>query len=286
MATPYLWYTNFENSTTITNKGSGGSTYNGQAARNDYGTNSVGHPTWGPIKGNTDGIQVPGGISNPYNHTWEIGLNINQWWPVNGVVDGILCGNDGKLWSAGNNMFYGYIHEECSYPPLVQLGTHYLTLEIQGGCTELDVQFWLGVGNSKPTKMTPDPIGTDDGPGVLYQQFGGYNLQLNTNYYFQISVTANGPAMPNYCIGNCTFGGSTCADATVTGFPCGCYIYCWREYNSAIDLSGGGDWAADVPIWAGGTPPGPGPGPTPTPVATAPNVNLNASVREYQPGSD
>ena len=281
MATPYLWYTNFANSTTITNHGSGGAAYNGTASRNQYGTTSVGHPMWGPMTGNADRIAVPGGISNPHSHSWEFGINIQHWWPVNGVVDGILCGNDGKLWASSDDLFYGYLHEECSYPPLVQLGTHYFTVELQGSPGSLDVEFWLGTGNNKPVHLSGDGIGTDD-PGALYEQFSAVNLQLNTNYYFQVSVSASGGASgSDYYIGNCASG---CADATVSGFPCGCYIYCWREFDSVIDFSGGGDWAADLPIWAGGTPPGP-PSPTPTP-STATNVNMNAAVREYQPGYD
>ena len=242
MATPYLWYTGFTNSTTITNHGSGGAAYNGTASSNLYKTNSVGHPMWGPMTGNADRIAVPGGIVNPYNHTWEIGLNIQHWWPGG----------------------------------LTQTGVHNFTVEIQGA-SSLDVQFWLGVGNNKPTKISPQP-GSE---GALYVDFD-YDLKLNTNYYFQISVNANGPT-GDYYIGNCAAG---CADASVAGFPCGCYIYCWREYNTAIDLSGGGDWAADVPIWAGGTPPNPSPSPTPGPgPGSSTNINMNASVREYQPGN-
>jgi hypothetical protein len=281
MATPYLWYTNFDNSATITNHGSGGAAYNGTASSNLYKTNSVGHPMWGPMTGNADRIAVPGGISNPYNHTWEIGLNIQHWWPVNGVQDCILVGNDGKLWAAANDQYYGYLHEICSWDGdcsggLTQTGVHNFTVEIQGA-SSLDVQFWLGVGNNKPTQISPQP-GSE---GALYVDFD-YDLKLNTNYYFQISVNANGPT-GDYYIGNCAAG---CADASVAGFPCGCYIYCWREYNTAIDLSGGGDWAADVPIWAGGTPPNPSPSPTPGPgPGSSTNINMNASVREYQPGN-
>ena len=284
MATPYLWYTGFTNSTTITNHGSGGAAYNGTASSNLYKTNSVGHPMWGPMTGNADRIAVPGGISNPHSHSWEIGLNIQHFWPVNGVVDGILCGNDGKLWASSDDLFYGYLHEECSYPPLVELGTHYFTVELQGSPGSLDVEFWLGTGNNKPVHLSGDGIGTDD-PGALYEQFSAVNLQLNTNYYFQISVSASGGASgSDYYIGNCASG---CADATVSGFPCGSYIYCWREFDSVIDFSGGGDWAADVPIWAGGTPPTPGPSPTPGPgPGSSTNINMNASVREYQPGYD
>ena len=284
---PYLWYTDFANSATIANKGSGGSAYNGQAAQNDYKTNSAGHAMWGPISGAKDVIQVPGGIANQYQHTWEFGIRITQWWPVNGVIDGILCGNDGKLWAAANDLFYGYIHEECTYDGgvLTQLGTHYFTVELQGSPSSLDVEFWLGVGSAAPTKMAPDPIGTDD-PGALYQQFGSYDLQLNTDYYFQVTVSASGGASGNdYNIGNCS--GAGCNDlSNCGGFPCGCYIYCWREYDSVMDLSGGLDWAADVPIWAGGTPPSPGPGPSPTPGPAPASVFMNAAVREWQPGLD
>ena len=245
MATPYLWYTGFTNSTTITNHGSGGAAYNGTASSNLYKTNSVGHPMWGPVSGNADRIAVPGGIPNAHSHSWEFGINIQHWWPVNGVVDGILCGNDGKLWAASNDLFYGYLHEECTYIDgvLNQLGTHYFTVELQGSPGSLDVEFWLGVGNNKPTKMTPDPIGTDD-PGALYQQFGSFDLQLNTNYYFQVSVSASGGASgSDYYIGNCAQG---CADAFVSGFPCGCYIYCWREFDSVIDFSGGGFCISEI----------------------------------------
>jgi hypothetical protein len=205
------------------------------------------------MTGNADRIAVPGGISNPYNHTWEIGLNIQHWWPVNGVQDCILVGNDGKLWAAANDQYYGYLHEICSWDGdcsggLTQTGVHNFTVEIQGGCTELDVQFYLGVGNNKPTKI-PGSLGTDDGAGVLYMDFD-YNLQLNTNYYFQISVSANGPAANDYYISNCAPG---CADTSVVGFPSGCYIYSWREDNTVLDLSGGGNWKDDVGCWAGGT---------------------------------
>ena len=229
---------------------------------------------------NADRIAVPGGISNPYQHTWQIGLRISHFWPVLGIVDGILCGNDGKLWAVANDKFYGYLHEETSGG--TPLGTHYLTVEIQGA-SSLEADFWLGVEGNKPTQMAPDPIGTDD-PGALYQQFGGFNLQLNTNYYFQISVNANGPE-GDYYIGNCAPG---CADAMVSGFPVGSYLYVWREDNTVLDLSGGGNWAEDVVLWKGGTPPtpgppGPSPGPTPTPNSNLVKLAASVNVKEYQP---
>ena len=288
MATPYLWYTDFANSATITNKGSGGSAYNGQASRNQYGSDTAGHPMWGPMTDNNDRIAVAGGISNPYSHSWEFGINIQHWWPVDPqVVDGILCGNDGKLWAAANDLYYGYLHEECTYEGgvLTQLGTHYFTVEIQGSPSSLDVEFWLGTGDNKPVHLAGDGVGTDD-PGALYEQFSAVDLQLNTNYYFQVSVNASGGAGgTDYYIGNCAEG---CADAFVSGFPCGCYIYCWREYDSVVDFSGGGSWATDLPIWAGGSPvPGPSPGPGPSPSPTTTNmVNISANVREHQPGHE
>ncbi len=289
----YLIYKFAQNSTTITNSGSGGDTYNGTAARAQYAKDSVGYPIWGPLNANLDGIQVPGGIDNPYGHTWQFGININQWWPVNGVIDCVLVGNDGKLFSAGNDLFYAYLHEMCTWngdcsDGLTQSGQHYLNLEIayneEPSYSVDDVQFYLGTESSKPVKQTAS---TGD-EGRIYWAWDN-ELLLNTNYYFQISVSLEDPgqwaAMPNYCVGNCTYGGSTCSDASVTGFPCGCYIYVWREDNVALDLSGGGNWADDVVLWKGG---GPGPGPpTPTPTpGTAPNVNMCVNVREYQPGQE
>jgi hypothetical protein len=276
----YVIYKFAQNSTTITNSGSGGDAYNGTAVRAQYAKDSVGYPIWGPLDANTDRIAVPGGISNPYQHTWQIGLNINQWWPVAGIVNGILCGNDGKLWAFANDLYYGYLHGVGTGSPGIQ-STYNFTVESQGSPSSLDVQFWLGVEDAKPVQISGG-LGTDD-PGALYMYFD-YDLQLHTNYYFQISVNCEGgPAGNDYYIGNCAPG---CADAMVTGFPCGCYFYVWREDNTVLDLSGGGNWSEDVVLWKGGGPgPGPTPGPTPTP-GTAPNVNMNVSVREFQPGTE
>ena len=292
MATPYLWYTNFDNSATITNHGSGGAAYNGTATRNQYGKNSKGNAMWGPINGNSDGIRVGGGISSPYQHTWEFGVNIDQWWPGLGC-NGIQWGNDGKLWAAGSNQFYGYLHGQASGCLSGYSDCYILALESEYNSepsySSSTVQFYLGTGANKPVKV-PDAPTLDE--GQIAWDFQAPCLSLHTDYYFQISINVPNPSQwaanaGIYSIGNCIGTGSPCADDKVTGFPCGCYIYCWREYNSAIDLSGGGDWAADVPIWAGGTPPTPGPSPTPGPgPGSSTNINMNASVREWQPGFD
>jgi hypothetical protein len=226
-------------------------------------------------------ISVPGGCSNPYQHTWQIGLNINHWWPVQGVdSSGVLCGNDGKLWAYANDRFYAYLHQEGTYPPLIESGIYHFSVEIQGA-SFLDVQFWLGVGNAKPVRISP----TSGSEGALYVDFN-YSLQLHTNYYFQIAVNANGPA-GDYYIGNCAPG---CRDTMVVGFPAGCYFYSWREDNTVLDLSKGGNWAQDVVTWAGGTPPPtPTPGPPGPPQTVTPGaVKLSGmvNVQEYQPGID
>jgi len=291
----YLFYKFGQNSTTITNSGSGGDTYNGTATRAQYAKDSVGYPIWGPLDANTDGIRIPGGISNPYNHTWEIGLNIHQWWPGLGCPGDLQTGNDGKLWSAAqDDLFYGYIHGLAS-GCLIGISTRRCNLNVEiaynsapsydeGGS---EVQFWLGTGDNKPVHVPAD--GAYD-EGRIYWTFSNALFSLNTNYYFQITVNLEDPGAyvdtsGTYSIGNCLNTGSPCSDPNVTGFPCGCYLYVWREYNSAQNLSGGLDWADDVVLWKGGGP-GPGPpGPTPTP-GTAPNVNMCVNVREYQPGQE
>jgi hypothetical protein len=163
-----------------------------------------------------------------------------------------------------------------------------MTVEIQptGGVGEEgDIEFWLGVGDAAPVQQQLDGgVGYE---GRYYWPFN-YSLQLHTNYYFQISVNLDPSEwtdVSEYGIGNCLETGGGCADALVTGFPCGCYFYIWREDNTVLDLSSGGNWADDVVLWKGG---GPGPGPpTPTPTpGTAPNVNMCVNVREYQPGQE
>ena len=289
----YLHYTFADNSSTITNHGTGGSAYNGQATRNQYAKNSVGYPIWGPLNGNNDGIQVAGGISSPYQHTWQFGVNIDQWWPGLGC-NGIQWGNDGKLWSAGSNQFYGYLHGQASGCLNGYSDCYILALEIvyqsSPSYSSGDVQFWLGVGDAKPT-LVPSAPTLDE--GEIAWDYQAPCLSLHTNYYFQISVNLPDPGQwasvsSNYSIGNCLSGGTPCADSKVTGFPCGCYIYCWREDNTAIDLSGGGNWAEDVVLWKGGTPPGPGPGPGPTPGPSGSGVNMNINVRTrtFQPGRE
>jgi hypothetical protein len=247
----YIYYKFDKSSTTITNYGSGGAGWNGAAARNQYATDSAGHPRWGPLTGNQDVIHVPGGLSNPYQHTWQIGLNIQQWWPVKGIdSSGILCGNDGKLFSYANDQYYAYLHEEGSTASgsLVETGIHHFTFEI-ADVGSGSVEFWLGVGSSKPVQISTDGGEGDEG-GRHWWDFD-YNLQLNTNYYFQIVINlSSGVTGSDYYIGNCAPG---CADTMVVGFPCGCYIYSWREDNTVLDLSGGGNWKDDVGCWAGGT---------------------------------
>jgi hypothetical protein len=227
---------------------------------------------------------VPGGISNPYQHTWQIGLNIQRWWPVNGVIGGYLVGNDGKLWSAANDLFYGYIHEQCSWDgyTLRQLGIYYFSIEIQQA-SSLNAEFWIGVEKNKPVRVSGTPGGEVN--NSLYITFDGYPLKLNTNYYFQVSVNAGGPTSSDYGIGNCIQMGGGCNDASnCGGFPCGCYLYSWREDNTALNLSGGGNWAEDVVCWAGGgTPPGGGGGGGGT-TPTSPPLNVSFDVRSFQPG--
>jgi hypothetical protein len=222
---------------------------------------------------NADVISVDSGMSNPYQHTWQIGLNIARWWPIGPIQGGYLTGNDGKLWAFANDKFYGYIHGETSGG--TPTGRHYLTIEIQG-CSSLNVQFWLGVGGNKPTRIPPDNLGTDDGPGILYQAFSAAPLQLNTNYYFQITVSANGPGGGDYYIGNCAPG---CADTWVSGFPIGCYLYSWREDNTVLNLSQGGNWAEDKALWTttGGGGGGGGGGPV-QPVCPCPHIWLGIST--------
>jgi len=295
----YILYKFGQNSTTITNSGSGGDTYNGTAVRAQYATNSVGYPIWGPLDANTDGIRVAGGLDNPYQHTWEVGLNIHQWWPGRGIgPDTYQDGNDGKLLAAGGNQFYMYFHGVSNGPLGGQGGMcsttggisnqYNFTVEgtgLSGGSDA--VQFWLGVEDAKPVQLDMSGPLSDGARSywVADYESGIGNLQLNTNYYFQISVDFGGGVDlgTDYAIGNCIDTGSPCSDSCVTGFPGGCYLYVWREYNSVQDLSGGLDWADDVVLWKGG---GPGP-PTPTPTpGTAPNVNMCVNVREYQPGQE
>ncbi|MGA3315277.1 MAG: hypothetical protein ABSC64_02425 [Candidatus Korobacteraceae bacterium] len=264
--TQYLHYNFAQNSKSILNQGAGGSAYNGQAVRAQFQKNSLGNPMWGPLTANTDGINVPG-INSPYNHTWQAGLNINQWWPGAGCEGGIQDGNDGKLWSAGNDLYYGYLHGVSDGCLSGVASTYNFTVEIayneSPSYNDNSVQFWLGVGSAKPVSI---PLAGCADEGRIYWVFD-YNLQLNTNYYFQVSVNlpdaSQWASAGNYAIGNCIESGAPCADAAVTGFPCGAYLYSWREDDTVLDLSAGGNWADDVVLWAGGSP-------TPTPTPPAP----------------
>jgi hypothetical protein len=263
----YLYYKFDSASTTITNYGDGGAGYNGQAARSQKNEWS-----WGPLTDNYDGIMVPGIIS-PYNHTWQMHINIARWWPILGVdSSGILCGSDGKLWSAGNNQFYGYLHNETNN--MVETGLHYFTIEIVSaggaGASAESIQFYLGTNGGAPVKVPADQPRYE--MNQVYWSFSSAPLQLNTDYYFQVSVNLDPgqwAGIGNYSIGNCLFSpGSPCADTMVTGFPCGCYIYSWRENSDVLDLSQGGDWAVDM---AGGGASISGGGSS-TPAAAAPAI--------------
>jgi hypothetical protein len=271
----YIHYTFGNNSSGITNFGTGGAAHNGHARRNQYAKNSLGHPIWGPMTDNADVISVDGGLSNPYQHTWQIGLNIRRFWPVAGVDgSGVLCGNDGKLFSYANDQYYAYLHQEGTYPPLRESGIYHFSVELTGigGYSNNSVQFYLGVGANRPVKI-PSNTGTE---GRVYWDFN-YSLQLNTNYYFQISINLGGGVTgSDYYIGNCAPG---CRDTMVVGFPAGCYFYSWREDNTVLDLNGGGNWKDDVPLWAGGAIPGGGGGTTPVkPVPKCPCKHIWCAI--------
>jgi hypothetical protein len=229
---------------------------------------------------NTDGIRVPAGISNPYQHTWQVGLNIHQWWPGAGCTD-YQNGNDGKLFAAGGNQFYAYFHglsNGCLTGPST-IGYNF-TVE---GTLDATMELWVGTGDSKPVNQGAPYVGTSDAPRTYYV-WENWWPQLNTNYYLQLTISGSGVGLGTaYSLSNCIDTGPPCADDAVTGFPSGCYFYVWRENNEVLDLSTGQNWADDVVLWKGGGP-GPSPTPTPTPGTVAPNVNMNVSVREYQPG--
>lgn len=252
----YLYYkggTGNNSGTTITNYGTGGAAYNGQATRNQQNQYS-----WGPVNAANDGILVPGGISSPNQHSWQIHIVINRWWPVIGIINNILVGNDGKLWSIGANTAYGYIHGETNNG--TPTGRHYFTVEV-ANASYLNVEFWAGVNGNRPTQIPPDTQGYE---GQIYTAFSALELQLGVDYFFQINVSTNSSGGSEYCIGNCLQIGAGCNDdSNCGGFPMGCYVYSWREDNYLMNFSGGGSWAEDMAGGSGGgggtpvTPPAP-----------------------------
>jgi hypothetical protein len=280
----YIFYKFAQDSTTITNSGTGGDTYNGTAARAQYAKDSVGYPIWGPLVARTDGIRVSGGISNPYEHTWQVGLNLSQWWPGAGCTD-YQNGNDGKLFAAGGNQFYAYFHG-LSDGCLTGNSTIGYNFTVEG-TLDANCELWVGTEDSAPVNQGAPYVGTSDAPRTYYV-WENWWPQLHTNYYLQLTISGSGvDVSEGYSIGNCIdVSWTPCADDSGPGFPGGFYCYVWREDNTVLDLSGGGNWSEDVVLWKGGGPgPSPTPGPTPTP-GTAPNVNMNVSVREFQPGQE
>jgi hypothetical protein len=247
----YLLYKFGAPSRTIVNSGTGGSGYNGQiSSAVALNNGSV------TLTNNEARINVANGISSPTHHTWQAHLVINRFWPVAGVdSSGVLCGNDGKLFSFASDTGYGYIHQEGTYPPLVESNVHNFTVELAGGDYQVEdaVQFYLGVNGAKPVRIyTNGDMGYE---GRTYWAFN-YDLKLGVDYFFQVMINVPWNMNNDYVIGNCAAG---CGDTMVTGFPCGCTIYSWREDNSAINLTTGGNWAEDM---KGVTPT---PKPTPTP---------------------
>ncbi|MGA3315225.1 MAG: hypothetical protein ABSC64_02160 [Candidatus Korobacteraceae bacterium] len=305
----YIYYKFNTNSTTITNYGAGQSAYNGKAARNQYVVDPAGHPAYGPLNAASDGILVPGGISNPYQHTWQFGIWISQWWPGLGCQGSdTQWGNDGKLWSAANDMFYGYLHGVTD-PGAPKDGqgcldgisdTYNFTVEIayneSPDYSDDSVQFWLGTGNSAPVNQGTAETSDET---RIYWVWETTNLQLHTYYYFQVVVDLPDASQwatgNNYAIGNCIEVPGGCNDAGgAQGFPCGSYIYAWREDNTALSLPKQSNWADDVGCWGGpgscggGSPtPAPTPTPTPTPSSSTPtsrcNLALAVNVRTWQP---
>jgi hypothetical protein len=253
----YLLYKFDGTSTTIHNYGSGGSGFDGQIGGSPK--RKEGSVT---LTAADDRINVSSGILFPNQHTWQAHLVINQFWPVLGVVDGVLRGNDGKLWAAGNDTHYGYIHQEGTYPPLQETDVHHFSVEIEtaAGASEDACQFYLGVSGQKPVRIyTGGDIGYEG--GRQYWDFN-YDLKIGVDYFFQVSINLPGTVPQDYTIGNCATG---CSDGYANGFPCGCTLFSWREDATALNLASGGNWAEDI---AGGTPS------TPAEANTVPFWNL------------
>jgi hypothetical protein len=234
-----ILYTFAQNSKTITNTGSGGSSGNGTANFSGWhATNGNGapYPYYGIFSAAGDAIAIPNTSYNSsgtgaFVHSWEIGF----W--LQGAGNNTVQKIYDKAWGgfaiqiqSGYLMFIrataasgSYVYWQAPTTPLTAGHTYYIEVSVNlpanpQSCTAGNVSM---------------RIGTDLGAPVQQAQNAPVKYNAATSWYNDSGAAA---------LGNCSAG--------CTGYNCNCAVMIYREFNGeAKNWAAYSDWSADVVRW-------------------------------------
>jgi len=243
------------NSTTWTNQGTAGSTYNAKtSSRNLYRMQSNGYPSWGNFA-SADYVCIPAGSATDNQNTvsWEIGFYYAGHTGTNGFQ---------KIWDKGVGAYSIYLDEQfdvltinrmCSSGQIWFIPT---TTKITPGHNYY-IQISWASGSAPAGGSTPYPtiyIGVDGNAPVhqtSWDETGGA-LDGTGSWRSDSGSSGSSAEIGNYSSGGCL----TCTTACPTwGYDWfNGTIYVFRQYNSIQDFSSGGTWNADKARWLAATP--------------------------------
>ena len=233
-----ILYTFAQNSTTITNSGSGGSSGNGTANFSGWhATNGNGAPyPWYGLFTAGEVIAIPNTSYNSsgtgaFVHSWEIGF----W--LNGAGNNAIQRLYDKAWGgfsiqiqSGYLMFIratatsgSYVYWQATTTPVSAGHTYYVEVAVNlpanpQSCTASNVSMRIGV---------------DLGAPVQQAQNAPVKYNAATSWYNDSGAAA---------LGNCSAG--------CTGYNCNCGVIIYREFNGeAKNWASYSDWSADVVRW-------------------------------------
>ena len=234
-----ILYTFAQNSTTITNSGSGGTSGNGTANFSGWhATNGNGapYPYYGTFSAAGDAIAIPNTSYNTsgtgaFVHSWEIGF----W--LAGAGNNAVQRIYDKAWGgfsiqiqSGYLMFIratatsgSYVYWQATTTPLTAGHTYYIEVAVNLPANPQS----CAAGNVSMR------IGTDLGAPVQQAQNAPVKYNAATSWYNDSGAAA---------LGNCSAG--------CTGYNCNFAVMVYREFNGeAKNWATYSDWSADVVRW-------------------------------------
>jgi hypothetical protein len=248
--TPTIYYVPQAGSTWV-NQGTAGASYNAYVSTPSlFRTQSNGHPYWGDV-GQNDFIYIPSGsaTNNQNVASWEIGFHYTGmtgqrfqkiWDKAYGAfmieIDTYKGPNEGYLTiyraTTGGSGARWYIPMDT----VLRVGHNYY-LQISwdsraGPGNEQYPTIWIGEDGNAPIRQTrwDETGGALEGTGSWYNDAGG---------------SAN--------LANTASGGSGVTSVKTAWLNGGFFVY--RQYNSIVDFSSGGNWNTDALAWAAMTTP-------------------------------
>ena len=247
--TPTIYYVPQAGSTWV-NCGTAGASYNAYVSTPSlFQTQSNGHPYWGNT-GQNDFIYIPAGsaTNNQNVASWEIGFRFS----------GLASSNIQKIWDKAYGGFSIYVDTQYggsrSY-----LTIYRATTGGSGARWYIPTDTVLRVGHNYYIQIAWD---SSAGPGkepypTIWIGEDGNAPVLQTHWDETGGALGGSGAWYNDAVGSANLGNTAPDGSSITSVKTawlngGFFVY--RQYNSIVDFSNGGNWASDKLAWTTATP--------------------------------